>query len=116
MTSLEIFNRLFTDYPALNECKESVMTAFNLLSECAKADAKVLVCGNGGSAADSEHIVGELMKGFLLKRPLSDEQKKQFADIEGGEEIAAKLQCGIKASSKGLSAQGSYPYKPFVYH
>ncbi len=99
MTSTEIFNRLFTDYPALNECKTDIMTAFTLLSECAKADAKVLVCGNGGSAADSEHIVGELMKGFLLKRPLSDVQKKLFADIDGGKEIANKLQCGIKAIS-----------------
>ena len=99
MTALDIYDRLFTDYPALNECKNDIISAFTLLSECAKADAKVLVCGNGGSAADSEHIVGELMKGFLLKRPLSEEQKKQFAEIEGGEEIANKLQCGIKAIS-----------------
>ncbi len=99
MTSTEIFNKLFSDYPALYECKTDIMTAFNILSECAKADAKVLVCGNGGSAADSEHIVGELMKGFLLKRPLSQEQKKLFADIEGGEEIANKLQGAIKAVS-----------------
>lgn len=99
MTSIEIFDRLFTDYPVLNECKTDISAAFTILSECAKADAKILVCGNGGSAADSEHIVGELMKGFLLKRPLSKEQKKQFAEIEGGEEIADKLQCGIKAIS-----------------
>lgn len=99
MTALDIYDRLFTDYPALNECKNDIISAFTLLSECAKADAKVLVCGNGGSAADSEHIVGELMKGFLLKRPLSEEQKKPFSEIEGGEEIANKLQCGIKAIS-----------------
>ena len=58
-----------------------------------------MVCGNGGSAADSEHIVGELMKGFLLARPLTRFQKESFDDLEGGREMAEKLQRGICALS-----------------
>lgn len=97
--STEIFNTLYSTYPALVPCRESIEKAFTLLTECAKAKATVLVCGNGGSAADSEHIVGELVKGFNLKRPLSAEQKALFEDIPNGEAIAEKLQCGIRAIS-----------------
>ena len=60
---------LLTAYPALEACREAIGQALDILTETARADGLILVCGNGGSAADSEHIVGELMKGFLLKRP-----------------------------------------------
>ena len=49
---------------------------------------KVLVCGNGGSAADSEHIVGELMKGFLLKRPMDEKTAAEFDAVLGAEAAA----------------------------
>ena len=97
--STEIFDTLYKTYPALLPCRSSIEQAFETLTECAKARATVLVCGNGGSAADSEHIVGELMKGFNLRRPLSDEQKAMFNDIPDGEAFADKLQCGIRAIS-----------------
>lgn len=97
--STEIFDTLYKTYPALIPCRSSIEQAFKTLTECAKAEATVLVCGNGGSAADSEHIVGELMKGFNLRRPLSDEQKAMFKDIPDGEAFADKLQCGIRAIS-----------------
>ena len=64
-------NEIFVRYPALEECREDMEKALAALIEIAKKDGKVLVCGNGGSCADSDHIVGELMKGFLKKRPLS---------------------------------------------
>ena len=57
---------------------------------------KVLVCGNGGSCADADHIVGELMKGFLKKRPLSSELKSRFAAL-GGSQLAEKLQTPLRA-------------------
>ena len=57
---------------------------------------KVLVCGNGGSCADADHIVGELMKGFLKKRPLSSELKSRFAAL-GGSLLAEKLQTPLRA-------------------
>lgn len=95
----EIFDTLFKTFPLLIPCRDSIEQAFKALTECAKANATVLVCGNGGSAADSEHIVGELMKGFNLKRPLSSEQKKLFENIPDGEAFADKLQRGIRAIS-----------------
>ena len=97
--STEIFRQLYKTYPALKVCKNEINEAYKLLYKCAKKKATVLCCGNGGSAADSEHIVGELMKGFNLKRPLTAEQKESFASLPGGKEMAEKLQQGIRAIS-----------------
>ncbi|MBQ7689013.1 MAG: SIS domain-containing protein [Clostridia bacterium] len=95
----DIFEALFLSCPALLPLREDISRAYHILRKCALAKAKIMVCGNGGSAADSEHIVGELMKGFNMQRPLSFEDKEKFKDIPGGKEIADKLQCGIKAIS-----------------
>ena len=65
---------LLKRYPALSECKEDISAARGLIIDTYKNKGKILVCGNGGSAADSEHIVGELMKGFMSKRPVYDER------------------------------------------
>ncbi len=94
-----IFNKLYKDYPALEVNRADIEKAYNYLVKCAESDAFVYCCGNGGSAADSEHITGELMKGFILKRPLSADEKARFDGIENGEEIAAKLQKGIRCIS-----------------
>ena len=67
-----MLNELFERYPALQICEKDIEDALKLLIDTYKNDGKALVCGNGGSAADSEHIVGELMKGFMLKRELDD--------------------------------------------
>ena len=98
-----MFNKeeIFARYPALASCRADMERALQLLTDCAKADGKILVCGNGGSAADSEHIVGELMKGFLKKRPLSETDVAQW-EMTFGEEGAATakgLQGGIQAIS-----------------
>lgn len=73
---------LYDRYSALQECKEDIESALALMIETYEKKGKILVCGNGGSAADSEHIVGELMKGFILKRPVTDERIP--SDIRGG--------------------------------
>lgn len=65
---------LYERYPALKSCRKDIEEALQLLINTYKQGGKVLVCGNGGSASDSEHIVGELMKGFLLTRPVTDER------------------------------------------
>jgi len=65
---------LISRYPELVPCEESIQAALNLMIETYKNGGKILICGNGGSASDSEHIVGELMKGFLLQRPVEDER------------------------------------------
>ena len=94
-----MLNDLIRRYPVLDECKEDIERAKDALFECYKNDGKVLICGNGGSCADSDHIVGELMKGFLKLRPLSDEQKaemKKNCDLVD-DELLSKLQGGLPA-------------------
>lgn len=98
-TSEMIFKKLYSDYPALEGNREDIRKAFEYLLCCARENAFVYCCGNGGSAADSEHITGELMKGFILKRPLPEKEKALFDKIEGGEKIACKLQKGIRCIS-----------------
>lgn len=98
-TPENILDKLYKDYPALLPLKEDIFKAYLLLKKCAEEKAFVYCCGNGGSAADSEHITGELMKGFILKRPLPEEEKQKFDGIEGGRSIADKLQKGIKCIS-----------------
>ena len=98
-----MFNReeIFARYPALEPCRGDMEQALQLLIDCAKADGKILVCGNGGSAADSEHIVGELMKGFLKKRPLAETAVAHWEALFGeeGAQTARGLQGGIQAIS-----------------
>ena len=62
----EHLNILIDRYPSLKVCKDDIIDAYLLLEECYKSKGKLLIAGNGGSAADSEHIVGELMKSFKL--------------------------------------------------
>lgn len=69
-----MLNDLIKRYPALNEISCDIKKALDLMLECYKNNGKILLCGNGGSAADCEHIVGELMKGFMSKRKLTDDK------------------------------------------
>lgn len=95
------WEQVVAEHPKLAACAFSVKTAFDLLFECAQAGGKVLTCGNGGSAADSEHIVGELMKGFTLARPVNAELREKFRSIYGseGDWMADHLQQAIPAIS-----------------
>lgn len=65
---------LLMRYPALAVCENEITKALELMIETYKKGGKVLICGNGGSTSDSGHIVGELMKGFLLQRKVKDEK------------------------------------------
>lgn len=97
----EHFEQLIRRFPELAPLGSSLSRALALLLGCARSGGKILVCGNGGSAADAEHIVGELMKGFMLKRPLQSDLRRalQAASPEHGLELADKLQRGIAAIS-----------------
>lgn len=64
---------LLKRYPMLETCKNDIENALKLIIDTYEKGGKILVCGNGGSAADSEHIVGELMKGFVSKRTVTNE-------------------------------------------
>ena len=99
---------LFLRYPELRVCEADIDSALALMTETYKNGGKLLICGNGGSCSDAQHIVGELMKGFLLKRPMTEAQKKAFADAlgeEDAENFASRLQRGLPAIS--LDAQGA---------
>lgn len=99
MDPIAVFNTLYETYPALRASETEIAAAYALLETAAEKRALIMLCGNGGSAADCEHITGELMKGFNLKRPLSPAEKARFDGIDGGEEIAAKLQGAIRCVS-----------------
>ena len=73
-----ILFELLERYPQLGTCKEQICAAYEIMKESFVGGGKLLVAGNGGSAADSEHIVGELMKGFVKQRPLTDMEKKNI--------------------------------------
>lgn len=94
-------NTLIQSYPVLGVCRQDLNTAFQILKNAYKNQGKTLICGNGGSAADSEHIVGELMKGFISKRPLPPEIRKQFVRIfpDEGNYLADHLQGALPAIS-----------------
>ena len=69
--------------PELDGCHASILDAYNALHDCFKSGGKILLCGNGGSAADADHWAGELLKGFGQKRPLSAEDKKDLPAYVG---------------------------------
>ena len=98
MTAL---TKLISDYPALAPCEADINAAFLQLKATYQRGGKVLVCGNGGSAADSEHIVGELMKGFMQKRKLPEAARAKIKAVAGehGEYICNNLQGALPAIS-----------------
>ncbi len=97
----KILNELTGRYPQLLPLEKTIFRAAESLIECYRQGNKVLVCGNGGSCSDSDHIVGELMKGFERMRPLNRElQEKLLAiDPELGTYLAEKLQLALPAIS-----------------
>lgn len=90
---------LISRYSALECCEDSIIHAYFLLEESYSTNNKLLVAGNGGSAADSEHIVGELMKGFKLARKLDTKISKKLIDEseELGKTLAENLQGALPA-------------------
>ena len=94
-----IFKKLLERYPELESCSAEIYTAGEILKEAALADKKILICGNGGSAADADHITGELIKSFCKIRPIEKElaENLEKLDSKTGPDIVAKLQGGIQA-------------------
>lgn len=79
-------DELISRYPLLESCKEDIAKAANIIVNCFKSNHKLLVAGNGGSAADADHIVGELMKSFAKKRPIDEELRTRIDSIVSKEE------------------------------
>ncbi len=97
----QIFEKMFLDNQILEICRNEIIVAYEAILACYKKGGTLLVCGNGGSAADAEHIVGELMKGFLKKRPLPEKDKKAIGD----DDLYDNLQGSLPAIS--LASQSS---------
>lgn len=94
-------NHLIDRTPKLIVCRDDIMAAYDLLEEAYSNGRKLLVCGNGGSASDSEHIVGELMKEFKLKRKVYNDHAAVLKEIdpELGKVLAEHLQGALPAIS-----------------
>ena len=90
---------LISRYPKLSECREDIVKAYDILEECYSSDHKLLIAGNGGSAADAEHIAGELMKRFKTPRPVPQDfaEKLKNIDNERGENLTKNLERGLMA-------------------
>ncbi|MEN6453463.1 MAG: SIS domain-containing protein [Prolixibacteraceae bacterium] len=88
-------------YPQLLPMRERIVRAAESLINCYRQGNKVLVCGNGGSCSDSDHIVGELMKGFERMRPIEKGLNDRLTEIDGerGAYLAGKLQQALPAIS-----------------
>ncbi|MFC5404780.1 D-sedoheptulose-7-phosphate isomerase [Cohnella soli] len=97
-----IFEDLYAKYPELAPvCAAEIGQAFAILRDCYRSGGKLLICGNGGSAADCEHIVGELMKGFMLKRPVPQSFRAKLTEVDAATAtyISEHLQGGLPAIS-----------------
>lgn len=107
MENIRFLDELISRYPRLEPVREEIRKAADCLILCYRQGHKVLVCGNGGSAADSDHIVGELMKSFGTSRPVAGSLKNRLSEAGGerGGYLADKLQQGLPAIS--LSAHGA---------
>lgn len=90
---------LMKRYPVLEACRQEIIDAYLLMEDCYEHDGKLLIAGNGGSAADSEHIAGELMKRFKTPRPVTPEMAEKLKEIDPvrGENLAKNLERGLMA-------------------
>lgn len=90
---------LIERYPILAECRQSIIDAYLVMEEAYEGDHKLLIAGNGGSAADSEHIAGELMKRFKIPRPVTTEMAEKLKAIDPvrGADLAKNLERGLMA-------------------
>ena len=98
-TTKNVYEELFKRYPCLTEIADDVMQAFCLLKTCYQKGGKVLVGGNGGSASDSEHIVGELLKSFKKPRAIDEQVKANLSQSKNGEYLISQLEGALPAVS-----------------
>jgi D-sedoheptulose 7-phosphate isomerase len=93
--------QLIEKYPPMEALLPQVQRTYDVLLGCYQRGGQVLICGNGGSASDAEHVVGELMKGYLHKRPVPPELRKALTEGYGpeGAYLADKLQGALPTIS-----------------
>ena len=101
LTDIKIFEELLKRYPELQVCADEIWSAYEALVDTHKKNGTLLVAGNGGSAADSDHIVGELMKSFRIQRSIAPKYGSVFKELFG--EDGAKLYEGLEGAIPAIS-------------
>lgn len=96
---IQVLDDLVARYPALECCREQILQAAEIMVESYSADGKLLIAGNGGSAADAEHIVGEMMKTFRIQKTLPEGYAQALiaCDREMGNVLRTHLQGALPA-------------------
>lgn len=97
---------LMERYPALSHLQAEIETAYCIIEEAYAGGGKLLVAGNGGSSSDAEHMVGELMKGFLLPRKCNDEMAARFKAVDP--ELGAVLSENLQGALPAIALHGHY--------
>ena len=94
-------DQLIAKHPELSGLGDRITEAAEMIIKTYTAGGKLLICGNGGSSSDSDHLVGELMKSFEKKRPLDVSFKERLVEISGsrGKFLSEKLEHGLPAIS-----------------
>lgn len=95
--------RAIRTYPWMTDCQKDMCRALEVLEKTYQKQGMILLCGNGGSSSDADHIVAELMKSFLLERPISPKDRRQFGPYVHGEAVAKQMCRAIPALN--LAAQ-----------
>jgi D-sedoheptulose 7-phosphate isomerase len=99
-TTKKFITNLVERYPVLDSCSDAITDSINTLIECYKNGNKLLTCGNGGSASDAIHIVGELMKAFILPRKLSEDEQEKIRRVSAhADYLCDNLQGALPAIS-----------------
>jgi len=97
----KLYQDFFEQYPQLSVCASEICSAVEAICTCYRSGGKLLVCGNGGSASDAEHIVGELMNKFAIKRPAPVQMlnRLQESGVKNADYLFSKLEQGLAAIS-----------------
>ena len=97
----DILEDLVKRYPVLAPVKDDIAAAYEIMKKCYDNGGKLLIAGNGGSCADADHIVGELMKEFKKHRPVNDAFREKLLEVspDEGKELADKLGYSLMALS-----------------
>jgi len=109
-----IFEQTLKRHPELRPCRDQMEETFAVLRDCYRQSGKLLICGNGGSAADSEHIVGELMKGFLKPRPLPETEIGRLRKLYGSISLVSQISL-CTAITNDVSADMVFAQQVFGY-
>ncbi|TVQ21833.1 MAG: SIS domain-containing protein [Spirochaetaceae bacterium] len=104
MDTDQILDDTILRHPTLAQCRADISAAYQTLAGTFRRGGRLLICGNGGSFSDAEHIAGELAKAFLLPRPLTGEQKARFCEAgDIGAALAKGLQRALPAIPLGTA-------------